>query len=132
SSAPAKSRNTRRWSGLRRRSMRFRRTVMSACSPFRVVWHEPISLPLMGREKRGAPPASTDVTINRWRLQKIPNPRNPLAAIVEEPIQPGDLGDEVVEAAVGAGELLERPDQQCAGAGGPEEQRQMRQVAAAG
>lgn len=58
------------------------------------------------------------------------NPMSGLVAVAEEAIQPGDLGDEIVEAAVGGGELAERPDEEAARARSPQEQRKMRQVPA--
>ena len=53
-----------------------------------------------------------------------------LAGFAEELIQARDLGDEIVEAPVGGRELAERPDEQPARAGGPEEEREMGEIAA--
>ena len=43
-----------------------------------------------------------------------------------------DLADEIVEAAVGGGQFLEAPDQESAGSGSPQQQREMGEVAALG
>ena len=49
---------------------------------------------------------------------------------VEEPVQPRDLVDEIIEPPVGRDELAQRPHQQPARPACPEEQDEMRKIAA--
>lgn len=60
----------------------------------------------------------------------IGSPLSRLVAFAEVAVQPRDLGDEVVEAPVGGGELAERPDEQRARPTRPQKKRQMREITA--
>src|SRR5690606_19039761 len=67
-----------------------------------------------------------------WRSSYWRGARSWGAVLCEQAVEAGDLVHEIVEAAIGGGQFAQGPHQHGAGPARPQEQRQMRQVAALG
>jgi hypothetical protein len=53
-----------------------------------------------------------------------------LFAVPEQPVQPRDLADKIIEPSIRRGKLLQRPHQETRRARRPQEEREMRKIAA--
>ena len=56
--------------------------------------------------------------------------KNGQSIAIEVTVQPHNLCNEIIEPPVGRGQLLQRPDEQRARAARPQEEREMREIAA--